>query len=140
MVRETAVQDARLQSEIVIRTEDRPGILAEVSRLLSDMGINLLAVTVRTDEGSAIIRLVSMSQTYARTALRDAGFAVEEREVVVIELPHHPGFVSRVTDALARKEIAIIDLYATVSQSAGTVVVVFSSTHNGKAVQMLRRH
>ena len=134
------MRDARLQSEIVIRTEDRPGVLAEVSRLLSDMGINLLAVTVRTEEENAIIRLVSTSQTYAWTALRDAGFAVEEREVVVIELPHHPGFVSRVTDALARKEIAIIDLYATVSQSAGTVVVIFSSTHNGKAVQMLRRH
>lgn len=133
------MMDASLQREIVIRTEDRIGILADVSRLLSDMGINLLTVCVRADGEEVAIHLVTTSQTYAREALKEAGFSVEEREVVLIELPHHPGFLCRVSEALARKGIAIEDLYATVPEGSTTGLVVFQTSHNGKAVQMLRR-
>jgi len=130
--------DACLQQEIVIHTDDRIGILADVSRLLGDMGINLLTVYVRTEEASVAIHLVTTSQSYARDALKEAGFSVEEREVILIKLPHHPGFLSRVSEALARKGIAIEELYATVPEEGRTGLVVFNTSHNGKAVQMLR--
>jgi len=131
--------DASLQREIVIRTDDRIGVLADVSRLLSDMGINLLTVCVRPEGEMVAIHLVTTSQTYTRDALKDAGFSVEEREVILIKLPHRPGFLSRVSEALARKGIAIGDLYATVPEGSTTGIVVFETSHNGKAVQMLRR-
>jgi hypothetical protein len=130
--------DACLQQEIVIHAEDRVGVLAEVGRLLADMGINLLAVSVQADGENATLRLVTSSQTYALDALRDAGFRVERRDVVVIELPHRPGFLCRIIEALARKGITIEDLYVTVAERGGTGVVVFTCSNNGKAVQMLR--
>jgi hypothetical protein len=126
-----------LQQEIVIRTEDRVGVLADVSRLLADMGINLLAVCVDVNGEDARVRLVTSSQSYAREALCAAGFHVEERDVVVIELPHHPGFLCRVSEALARKGITIEDLYATVSDDAPTGVVVFACSNNSWAIQLL---
>jgi len=131
--------DACLQQEIVIRTDDRLGVLADVSRLLSDMGINILTIYVRAEGERVAIHLVTTSQSYARDALKEAGFSVEEREVVLIELPHHPGFLSRVSEALARKGIAIEELYATVPEGQTSGLVVFNTSHNGKAVQMLRR-
>jgi len=130
--------DAQLRREIVLTSEDRPGLLAEIARLLSDMGINLLSIAVTSTGETATIRLLATSQSYACEALRDAGFEVGERDVVVVELPHHPGFLSRVSEALARKEISLIDLHATVSDEGSTGVVVFSCTDNGRAVQMLR--
>lgn len=134
------MRDARLQCEIVIHTEDRVGNLARITRLLGDMGINLLAVAVRTAGEDVAIHLVTTSQTYARDALLGAGFTLEERDVIVLELPHRAGFLSRIAEALARKEIAILDLYSTMSDTATTGVVVFTCTHNSKAVQMLRGH
>ena len=130
--------DAQLRREIVLTTEDRTGVLAEIGRLLGEMGISLLSIALDTGDGTAVIRLLTTSQSYAFDALRDAGFCVDERDVVVVELPHHPGFLCRISDALARKEVSLIDLHATVSEEGSTGVVVFSCSDNGRAVQMLR--
>ena len=130
--------DAQLRREIVVKTENRTGLLAEVSRLLGEMGINLLSIALEVADELAVVRLLGSSQSYAREALKDAGFSVEERDVVVIELPHHPGFLCRVSEALARKEISLVDLHATVSEDGSSGVVVFSCSDNGRAVQMLR--
>ncbi len=130
--------DAQLRREIVLTTENRTGLLADISRLLGDMGINLLSIAVDAPADIAVVRLLANSQSYARDALKEAGFDVEERDVVVIELPHHPGFLGRISEALARKEISLIDLHATVSEEGSTGVVVFSCSDNGRAVQMLR--
>lgn len=132
------MREVRLQQEIVIRTEDQVGVLAAVSRLLCDMGINLLSVFVQANGETAAIHLVTSSQTYARDALRDAGYHVEQRDVVIVGLPHHPGFLCRISEALARKDLAINELYVTVPECCTTGVVVFTCTNNGYAVQLLR--
>jgi len=87
-----------------------------------------------------VLHLISNSQLYARDALRDAGFQVAEREVVILELPNRPGELCRVTAALARKEIDIEELYATAPEGGSRALVVLSCSHNGKAVLMLRGH
>jgi len=130
--------DAQLRTELILATENRTGLLAEICRMLGDMGINLLSVALDVAGETAIFRLLAVSQSYASDALREAGFAVEERDVVVIELPHYPGFLCRITEALARKDISLIDLHSTVSEDGSTAMVVFTCSDNGRAVQMLR--
>jgi hypothetical protein len=130
--------DVRLQSEIVVVTEDRVGLLAEVSRLLGDMGIGMVSVVVQRNGGSASLHLVTSCQSHAVTALRDAGFVVEERDVVLMEIPNHPGFLGRMSEALARKNIAIEELYTTVSDDSQNRVVIFRCSDNGNAVLWLR--
>lgn len=130
--------DVRLQCELVVVTEDRVGLLAEVSRLLGDMGISIVSVVVRRSAGSASLHLVTTCQSHAITALRDAGFAVEERDVILMEIPNHPGFLSRMSEALARKDITIEELYATVSDDSQSGVVIFRCSDNGNAVLWLR--
>jgi len=130
--------DVRLQSEIVVEAEDRVGVVAELTRLLADMGINLLSIMVRTEDDRAFVHLVTTSQSYAVEALRKACFEVRERDVVLVELPHHPGFLSKVSEALARKGLAVDELYATVSEDGAVGVVVFCTSNNRLAVQILR--
>jgi len=133
--------EASLRKELVIQTENRVGLLAEMARLLSEMGINILAVTVETRDGGATIRLIPDAQLYARDALRKAGFPVEEREVVIVNLHNRrPGFLCRVVEALAREEIDIEDLYTTASEGNPKRLVVFTCSNNGKAAIMLRGH
>ncbi|HUT87171.1 MAG TPA: ACT domain-containing protein [Candidatus Heimdallarchaeota archaeon] len=130
--------DARLQKELVIRTENRVGLIAEISRLLGEMGINFSAISVEAANSGAVLYLISNSQLYARDALRDAGFQVAEREVVMLELPNRPGELCRVTAALARKDIDIEELYATATTGSAKALVVLTCSNNGKAVLMLR--
>jgi len=130
--------EARLQKELLIETENRVGLIADISRLLGDMGINFNAISVEAANSGAVLHLISNSQLYARDALRDAGFQVSEREVVILELPNRPGELCRVTAALARKEIDIEELYVTAPDASAKALVVLSCSHNGKAVLMLR--
>jgi hypothetical protein len=132
------VREARLVQEIVIEGADRVGVVADISRLLGDMGINLSAVSAAVDGESVRIRLITSSQSYARDALRDAGYTVRERDVIAIELPHHPGFLCRITEALARRDLTITELYATVPEDGDTGLVVFSCPNNLHALQLLR--
>jgi hypothetical protein len=132
------VREARLIQEIVIEDIDRIGVVADISRLLGDMGINLSAVSAAVEGDSVRLRLITSSQSYARDALRDAGYTVRERDVIAIELPHHPGFLCRITEALARRELTITELYATVPEDGDLGLVVFSCSNNLHALQLLR--
>jgi hypothetical protein len=96
------------------------------------------SIALNATDDTAVIRVLANSHSYACDALKEAGFGVEERDIIVIELPHHPGFVCRISEALARKEISLVDLHATVPREGSTGVVVFSCSDNGRAVQMLR--
>jgi len=129
---------ARCVRELVIRTENRVGLVADIARLLSDMGINILAVHVDALGEEAEIHLLTDAQLYARDALRKAELPVEEREVVAIELPNRPGFLRKITEALARQGLDIQCLYATAAEGAEKSLVVFSCSKGGKAVLMLR--
>ena len=134
------MRDIRVQREIIVRATNEIGSLAKVIRILSDMGLNLLSVVVRTEGSETSIHLITGSQSFVRDALRKADFVVEERDVLIVELPHYPGFLCRVSEALARKEIAIDELYATVAQEGRTGLVVLNCSDNERALQALRRH
>ena len=130
--------DARLQQEILLRSEDRPGVLADITSVLGDMGINVLSVRLRCVEDEAIVHLLTNSQSYAYEALRGAGFEIMERDVIVLTLPHYPGFLRRTSEALARKDITINDLHVSVPEEGKVGVVVLTCSNNAHAIQILR--
>jgi hypothetical protein len=133
-------RDARIEQEIVIQADDQVGLLAQITTLLGDMGISIFGIAVRTEEAEANLHLLTSAQTHARDALRSAGFLVKDRDVITLELPNHPGFLCRVAAALARKELALTSLYATTLEESGKTLVVFTTSQNDKAVQVLRGH
>lgn len=129
---------ARCVKELVIRTENRVGLLGEVAQLLSDKGINILAVHLETGPELAEIHLLTDAQLYAKDALTAAELLVTERQVVAVELPNRPGFLRKIADALARQGVDIHYLYATAAEGTARSLVILSSSNNGKAVLMLR--
>ena len=130
--------DARLQQEIVLRSEDHVGVLAGIASVLSEMGINVLSVRLRSNEDEAVVHLLTNSQSYACDALRDSGFDISQRDVVMLTVPHHPGFLRRATEALARKDISINDLHVSVPEEGKVGVVVLTCSNNAHAIQILR--
>jgi len=124
--------------ELVIRTSNRVGLLADIAALLAEKGINILALYVSAREEEAEIHLLTEAQLYARKALEEAEYPVEQEEVVLLELPHRPGFLRRVTETLRRNGLDIRYLYATAPEWSGKCLVVFSCDNNGRALELLR--
>jgi hypothetical protein len=132
--------DARLQQEIVLRCEIRVDVLSDITRVLSEMGINILSVRLYCTEEQSVVHVLTNSQTYAGEALHNAGFEISERDVILLELPHHPGFLRRASEALARKDITIHDLHVSVPLEGKVGVVVLTCSNNAHAIQILRGH
>ena len=112
--------------------------MADIAALLAEKGINILALYVSAREEEAEIHLLTEAQLYARKALEEAEYPVEQEEVVLLELPHRPGFLRRVTETLRRNGLDIRYLYATAPEWSGKCLVVFSCDNNGRALELLR--
>ncbi|MBN1857709.1 hypothetical protein JW848_00725 [Candidatus Bipolaricaulota bacterium] len=131
---------ATIARELVITAPNAPGILAEITDRLYQMGIAIVAVTVQVADGHAVIRLLTDNESYAVEALHGMQLPLEHREVVLVDLPNRRGFLGKLADALGRDGIDILDLYLTVARGATSALLVFTCSHNGKAVQLLRGH
>jgi hypothetical protein len=75
------VREAKLVREIVIEDVDRIGVVADISRLLGDMGINLSAVSASVDGDSVQIRLRPILRQAGDAATGDVSFAWNCRRI-----------------------------------------------------------
>src|SRR5215470_16755578 len=77
--------------QFTIFLENRVGRLNALVRLLEeDVGV-INAVSIEESADSALVRVISCSPADARRALKEAGFAFSETDVLAVELPKsHP--------------------------------------------------
>jgi hypothetical protein len=132
------VDTARTCDELIVRAEDRIGLLARIVCTLYEMGISILSAYVTTINGQAEIHLLVDAPDHAREGLTNAGFQLDSREVVVVELTNRRGFLCKLNEVLARKGISIHDLAVTAAESCDHALVVFTTSADGRAVQLLR--
>ena len=126
---------ARMAKEAIVRMNNRIGVLAQVTKSLADMGINIEAVITTVEGTDAVIRMVTGDHQRTVDALREQRLEVQEAKVVVAELEHRPGLLREITDKLARQHIDLFYLYGTAA--GDKCLVVLSSTNNDWAVKVL---
>ena len=131
---------ATIARELIISAPNAPGILAEITGRLYQMGIAIIAVTIQVTEDHATIRLLTDNESYTVEAMQGLQLPLDHRDVVIVDLPNRRGFLGKLADALGREGLDILDLYLTVARGATSALLVFTCSHNGKAVQMLRGH
>jgi hypothetical protein len=126
---------ARMAKEAIVRISNRIGVLAQVTKNLADMGLNIEAVIATVEGTDAVIRMVTGDHQRTVDALRGQKLEVQEARVAVAEVEHRPGLLREITEKLARQHIDLSYLYATAAGEK--CLVVFSSTNNDWAVKVL---
>ncbi len=128
---------ARPAKELVLRMPNEIGTLNVISKTLSDKGINLTAVSAWVEGAEVVIRLLTDDNARAADALKAQRYPAREVDVIVADLPHKPGMLRRVTEALAEDGIDIHHLYATSAAGQGEVLLVFATANNDRAIVRL---
>ncbi len=129
------IKKAQLGKEVVVTVLNKIGILADMSRILADHGINIEAVAGYSKDNEATIMLVSDDNLRASDALKKQNYkSVKESEVVIVELENKPGALKNVTLKLASKNIDIKYIYGTTCSCAGPAKIVLSTSDNEKAL------
>ena len=114
-----------MPTEIVVKAEDRPGMLAAIGELLGGAGVNISAAAAFTYAGQGYIHVVVDHADKAVAALRDGTWDIlEVQEVLTVTLDDRPGELGRFARRLSDGGINISSLYLAGGQGGDKEVVV----------------
>lgn len=129
------IKGASLAKEIVVTVGNKIGILADMSKILADHGINIEAVAGYTDNSDAKIMLVTDDNLRAVDALKKNNYSsVVEKEIVVVKLENKAGALKNITAKLAAEGVDIRYIYGTTCSAGCPASIVLSTSDNEKAV------
>jgi hypothetical protein len=112
-------------TEIVLETEDRPGVIATLGELFGDAGVNVEAAAAFVHEGRGYMHFVVDHEDRALVALKRAGWTVRHaREVLAVSLDDRPGELGRYARRLADAGINITALYSGGSRAGDRSIIV----------------
>lgn len=133
------VKNVKLGKEISVNVVNKIGVLADISKILADYGINIEAVTGYAVNKEATIMLVTDDNLRVIDALKKKNYkSIRENEVVIIELEDKPGALKAVTTKLAGEDIDIKYMYGTTCPGGCPARLVISTVNNEKAFFVLR--
>lgn len=110
-----------LRTELSLRLPNSPGALGRVCRILGDERINVVAFTV---ERGGTLRMVVDNPLRAAGALAAREYAVEQENVLFLELPNGPGALERVAGLLAAADVNVEYAYAAACEGQPRAAVV----------------
>lgn len=122
--------------ELIVTTENRTGITADVTDLIAEHGVNIENICLYTVGDRAYFHILSDNNGQARKALEGRGFSIEEREVIVLELWNRPGMLSKAAIRFKQEGIDLFTLYGTTSPGGERTTIVFKAEDNGKAAEI----
>lgn len=123
--------------EIVVRVKNEIGILADLSKVVAEKGINILAINSWVENGEGAIRLVTEDNLRAGEALQAHGYKVDEKEMVSVEAQHTPGLLRHITQMLAKESINITHMYASATINQDICLVILATDNNERAIVLL---
>jgi len=126
----------RVCKQLAVFVANRPGTLAQVSKILAQEGINILGLSVADAVDHAVLRLIVSDPNKAIHLLEDAGLLVLDTDVLALKLQNTPGNISKLSEALANENINIAYAYGGLdeSNSEGTLYLKVSDIEKAKEV------
>jgi len=110
--------------EINLRLKNEPGQLSQISEVLGDKGINMIAFYASTDKEEGMLRFVANDPEKAINVLNTAGYKINAEEVIACETPHHPGGLNAVLKPLKAANINIDYVYPCLATGNITVLII----------------
>ncbi|MEY4300745.1 MAG: hypothetical protein RIR25_1981 [Verrucomicrobiota bacterium] len=97
----------KIVTQLAVFIENKPGTLAAVCDALAKAGINIFGLATSDTTDHNVVRLVVSDPRRALDIFEERGTLVVESEVLVVENRNHPGALSKIAKALAKKKINI---------------------------------
>jgi len=127
-----------IQKQLSVFLPNRPGILANLSSVLAESNVNILAMSVHDTVDSAVVRLVLDHPTKALLLLEQEEMYVTEQNVVVLAVDNQPGILARIAQKLGHADINIQYAYCTAASSQTSGCIVLKTDQPEAAIECLR--
>jgi len=133
------LKGAKLTKGIIVTVANKIGVLADMSKILADHGINIEAVKGYAENEKAKIMLITDDNLRSIDALKKSGYkSAVESEMIMLELENNPGALNNITAKLASEEIDIKFIYGTACPSGCPARIILSTSDDEKALVALK--
>lgn len=110
-----------------------------MSSILSNAGINILALAIHDTVDNAVVRLLVDNPTKALLLLEQENYYIMEQSVLVLEVLNKPGELGRICQTLAEADINISYAYCTARPDQHSGCLVLKTDNPERAFEILKR-
>jgi hypothetical protein len=126
--------------QISVFLENNAGRLAEVTRALSEAGVNLRAISIADTADFGILRLIVDKTEPAIKTLVAAGFTTRETPVIAVEIGDKPGALAGLLELFQKEKINIEYLYATRSHEGQKAIIIIKVDNDEAALAIIKKN
>ena len=112
-------------NQISVFLENKPGELAEITKILAENNVNLRAISIAETSDYGVLRMIADDSEQAAKVLMKNGNVISMTPVSVIEVPDRPAGLSDVLNVLAKADIDIEYMYSLFTEGEGKAYMVF---------------
>ena len=110
-----------IRTELALRLQNSPGALGRVCQYLLNERVNILALSL---EAGGTLRLVVDNPLHAAATLKEQQYAVDERDVLFIQLPNDAGALENAARMLANSGINVDYVYGSALEDHAMASIV----------------
>ena len=119
---------------VAVFVENKPGQTARVTKLLTDVGVNLCWLTIANSGSFGVMKFLVDQRDLAVQTLKEKGLMVSLLEVLAVEVPHKPGSLQAVADLLGRNDINLDNCSGFVANNRAILVVEVQEFAQARAI------
>ncbi len=110
--------------QISVFLENRPGVLAELTALLGEGGVNIRALSIAESRDFGVVRMIVPDPVSAAALLDEKGYSIQVVEVLAVEVTDEPGGLGRALRELAEERLNVDYLYTFMNKLSENAVIV----------------
>ena len=110
--------------QISVFLENRPGVLAELTTLLGEGGVNIRALSIAESRDFGVVRMIVPDPVSAAALLDEKGYSIQVVEVLAVEVTDEPGGLGRALRELAEERLNVDYLYTFMNKLSENAVIV----------------
>lgn len=129
---------AELGRQLMVRGNNEIGMLAKITRVISQADINLVALCAYSIGNNVAVMFVTDDNNAAKRLLQAKGYEVQEEEVIFLSIDNQPGALRKVTDKIAEAGIDLTLVYGSVDASAAVNRSVVISNNNLEVMMIIK--
>ena len=104
--------------------ENTKGTLAELTRVLGEGGVDLIALSIADTENYGILRCIASDTERAVRLLREDGYTVKVTEVLAVAVSDAPGGLWKALSCFDERGISVEYLYSFVRRVDGKAMLI----------------
>ncbi len=109
--------------QLSVFLENREGRLDEVLKVLSENGINIVALSLADTSDYGMLRMIVSDPHKGRFALKETGITAMLTDVVALRVPHATGSLSKAMHQIVEGEVNVEYMYAFANGSDAAAVL-----------------